>query len=202
MKQQRERGRYSHTLEKVCTCGHALGQHIAEGPLSQRECVHAGCTCEGFKVKKSKVAQKRLWRVTEGTSTAKVRADTYADAKTRAAQIGFRDPDSIVLIEEAKKNPAKRSTAHLRKYQFKKGHGAKKRASKKKAARKSALVRTQYVVAAQGKGKKMLFDGGKRFTENAPPKMFATQAAALEAARGLLKRFPKLGRYRVTVESF
>jgi hypothetical protein len=41
---------------------------------------------------------KRMWVVRQGTSYAKVRGETYADAKARAAQIGFTNPDSIVLI--------------------------------------------------------------------------------------------------------
>lgn len=85
----------------------------------------------------------------------------------------------------------KRSTARLRKYQFKKG-----------AARKSALTRAAFAIYAQGSGKKMHFDGSTRFTENAKPKLFATQKEAFAVARSLLKRFPKLRRYRVTVESF
>jgi hypothetical protein len=102
-----------------------------------------------------------------------------------------------------KKNPAKRSTAHLKQYQFKKG--AAPRTGKKRAAKKSACstpVRTQYVIAAQGTGKKIYFDGGKRFTENAKPHTFSTQGAALKKARSLMARYPTLKRYRVTIESF
>jgi hypothetical protein len=42
----------------------------------------------------------RKWRVTQGPSTGTIVAPTYEDAKQRAAQIGFKTPDSIVLIED------------------------------------------------------------------------------------------------------
>ncbi len=41
---------------------------------------------------------KLKWKVTQGTSRAVVVGTTYADAKARAAQIGFDNPDSIVLV--------------------------------------------------------------------------------------------------------
>ena len=40
----------------------------------------------------------RRWTVRQGTSTAVVRADDIAGAIARAAEIGFDDPDSIVLV--------------------------------------------------------------------------------------------------------
>jgi hypothetical protein len=39
----------------------------------------------------------RYWTVVQGTSTARVRADDHAGAVARAAQLGFKTPDSIVL---------------------------------------------------------------------------------------------------------
>lgn len=52
---------------------------------------------------KKKEISKRLWRIRQGKSEAKVRGDTYEDAKERAAQIGFKKPSSIVLIENPKR---------------------------------------------------------------------------------------------------
>lgn len=41
--------------------------------------------------------QKQAWIVKQGASTAVIYAPTYEAAKERAAQIGFRAPDSVVL---------------------------------------------------------------------------------------------------------
>lgn len=41
---------------------------------------------------------KRKWRVTKGSSSGVVAADDYAGARKRAAEIGFTDPDDVVLI--------------------------------------------------------------------------------------------------------
>tara|TARA_R110000803_G_scaffold20201_16_gene52284 strand:- start:1112 stop:1318 length:207 start_codon:yes stop_codon:yes gene_type:complete len=46
-------GRYRHTFEKICVCGHTNGQHTAErvkvdGKMWQ-ECLEEGCGCECFK---------------------------------------------------------------------------------------------------------------------------------------------------------
>ena len=38
------------------------------------------------------------WTIRQGTSTAVVRADDIAGAIARAAEIGFDNPESIVLI--------------------------------------------------------------------------------------------------------
>lgn len=43
--------------------------------------------------------QTRRWRIVQGESRATVLAPTYEQARTRAAQIGFKNPDSIVLQE-------------------------------------------------------------------------------------------------------
>jgi hypothetical protein len=40
----------------------------------------------------------RRWAVKQGTSTGIVVAPDYAGAVARAAQFGFKNPDSIVLI--------------------------------------------------------------------------------------------------------
>lgn len=40
------------------------------------------------------------WKVKQGTSSGVVTGETYEDAKARAAQIGFSDPESIVLLEK------------------------------------------------------------------------------------------------------
>lgn len=42
-------------------------------------------------------SQPRLWRVIQGASQALIQAPSYDEAKARAAAIGFKDPDSIVL---------------------------------------------------------------------------------------------------------
>jgi hypothetical protein len=41
----------------------------------------------------------RSWRVVQGSSRAVVRGDDYEAAKARAASIGFKEPDSITLID-------------------------------------------------------------------------------------------------------
>lgn len=43
------------------------------------------------------VAQARSWRVTQGSAVATLKAPDYFAAKERAAAIGFKNPDSIVL---------------------------------------------------------------------------------------------------------
>lgn len=43
------------------------------------------------------MTKPRYWNVKQGTSYARVRADDMEGAKTRAAQMGFKNPDSIVL---------------------------------------------------------------------------------------------------------
>lgn len=55
----------------------------------------------------------RRWAVKQGTSRAVVRGADYAAARARARAIGFPDPDSIVLIDEKKRNgkTAKKATA-------------------------------------------------------------------------------------------
>jgi riboflavin biosynthesis pyrimidine reductase len=45
--------------------------------------------------------QQRAWIVRQGRSSGTVRASDYAAARERAAQIGFRNPDAIVLDESA-----------------------------------------------------------------------------------------------------
>lgn len=55
-------GQYAYGLQRVCKCGHTLGQHIGQGPVAQRaciagECSDAPCNCEGFKLE-TKRAQK------------------------------------------------------------------------------------------------------------------------------------------------
>jgi hypothetical protein len=40
-----------------------------------------------------------FWRVTQGTSRARVGAINYQAAVARAAEIGFKRPDSVVLDE-------------------------------------------------------------------------------------------------------
>ena len=42
----------------------------------------------------------KRWRVKQGTSLATVVAETYQAARDRAYLIGFKDPDSIVLMTE------------------------------------------------------------------------------------------------------
>lgn len=48
-------GRYRHTLEKLCVCGHTNGQHSAErirvSGVMVQECLAAGCACACFKKK-------------------------------------------------------------------------------------------------------------------------------------------------------
>lgn len=47
-------------------------------------------------------ASNRRWAITQGTSRTVVRAPNYAAAVERAAAIGFRDPDAVVLVEETR----------------------------------------------------------------------------------------------------
>jgi hypothetical protein len=61
----------------------------------------------------------RYWRVEQGHSTAKVRAPDYEGAKRRAAEIGFRDPTTIVLIGDAP--PLRRLTPIRRNWSGAKG---------------------------------------------------------------------------------
>lgn len=57
-----ESGQYSHSMEAVCVCGHRLGQHLGEGPVSKRACVahecddgpEDECTCTGFRKRRLK----------------------------------------------------------------------------------------------------------------------------------------------------
>lgn len=45
-------GRYQHSLERVCECGHRAGQHTAERVklkgLYYQECCEMNCSCECF----------------------------------------------------------------------------------------------------------------------------------------------------------
>lgn len=53
----RRTGRYTHTADAPCRCGHALGKHAAACVDGMRECFEEGCTCERFrKVRASKGA--------------------------------------------------------------------------------------------------------------------------------------------------
>lgn len=62
-KQARDRGngKYIHTMDALCTCGHELGLHTAEAFEGQRPCLagdfgHEPCECESFKkAKRGKV---------------------------------------------------------------------------------------------------------------------------------------------------
>ena len=43
-------GRYDFDMDRVCTCGHELGQHYACGPRGCGATEETeDCTCEGFK---------------------------------------------------------------------------------------------------------------------------------------------------------
>jgi hypothetical protein len=42
-------GRYAPDLSRICSCGHRLGQHIADAKVSEAECTVAGCDCLGFR---------------------------------------------------------------------------------------------------------------------------------------------------------
>lgn len=50
-------GQFSHTLEKVCVCGHSKGQHAASRTkvdgVTMQECFHEDCAgCDCFKAAK------------------------------------------------------------------------------------------------------------------------------------------------------
>lgn len=47
-------------------------------------------------------SQARTWRVTQGASRATIKAPDYFAARERAAAIGLKNPDSIVLQEDRK----------------------------------------------------------------------------------------------------
>lgn len=55
-------GKYSYGMDRLCTCGHTLGQHLGSGPVSKRACVahecddgpDEPCACAGFKKAKGK----------------------------------------------------------------------------------------------------------------------------------------------------
>lgn len=57
----------------------------------------------------------------------------------------------------------------------------------------------KFVIAAQGTGKEMTYDGEK-FSERTP-RRFSSATAAAKLGRGLLARFPVLSKYRVSVRS-
>jgi len=45
-------GRYAHSrFDKVCACGHTLGEHTADKRGNEQPCLADGCECEVFKVK-------------------------------------------------------------------------------------------------------------------------------------------------------
>jgi hypothetical protein len=46
---ERPTGRYAPDLSRICSCGHRLGQHLAEGKVSEAECTVPNCHCEGFR---------------------------------------------------------------------------------------------------------------------------------------------------------
>lgn len=46
----RASGRYTHTAEAVCRCGHELGRHAAACVDGVRECFVDGCDCERFEL--------------------------------------------------------------------------------------------------------------------------------------------------------
>jgi hypothetical protein len=50
-----------------------------------------------FSIQFYKRTPRTYWNVTQGTSRARVLANTYEQALERAAQIGFKKPDSVVL---------------------------------------------------------------------------------------------------------
>ena len=47
-KRDRKTGRYVHTLDEVCVCGHELGRHAAASSAGERECFAEGCECPRF----------------------------------------------------------------------------------------------------------------------------------------------------------
>lgn len=55
------------------------------------------CEGTGWRIDFAAIRAKRLWEVKEGTSRATVRADDHSSALARASEIGFSDPDSVVL---------------------------------------------------------------------------------------------------------
>ena len=48
----RASGRYTHTDDAPCRCGHRLGQHSAVTVRGIRECFADGCDCERFQVRR------------------------------------------------------------------------------------------------------------------------------------------------------
>lgn len=74
--------------------------------------------------------------------------------------------------------------------------------SQRKKTKRNPLKRPNaFVIAAKATGKKMFFDG-KNFSENTRPKKFLNAADAMIEGRRLVKQFPILRRYRVTVENY
>lgn len=47
-KRDRKTGRYVHTLDELCVCGHELGRHAAASSAGERECFAEGCECPRF----------------------------------------------------------------------------------------------------------------------------------------------------------
>lgn len=48
-KRDRANGRYAHSHETACTCGHTLGDHAAERCDGEQPCFEDGCDCQAFK---------------------------------------------------------------------------------------------------------------------------------------------------------
>lgn len=66
-----------------------------------------GVACVGY----SELRPVPAWIVRQGTSSARISAPDYSAALVRAAQIGFKAPDSVVLLDESSAEAADRYLA-------------------------------------------------------------------------------------------
>lgn len=81
-------GRFTHSLDARCVCGHTMGQHLGGGPAKNRECTAPKCSCEGFRVSRKKNPRKgrvppQLRRFLFKRGHGRVRRKNVARTRTR-----------------------------------------------------------------------------------------------------------------------
>lgn len=152
----------------------------------------------GKNPRKKMAAPKRFWRIKQGTSTAKVAAKDYEGAKERAAEIGLKKPDSIVLIDDLKSNPKKRKRI-VKKNRAKKARKRIIRVKKNPPTRKRLeKIIVGYVRFATKKVKRYYFTGTGFVKDKSEAKIYPGDMANNEAKR-IVHRLPDKV-YQIAVE--
>lgn len=181
------------------------------------EMIAAGRGSETFKQTRAKAGQDKL-------TDRYLAANDEIQAINREIESRMRYHGSLKPIKGAKSNPSKYYKAPERGFKVAASEqitaARKRRAIKRQLRAKGVTVpkESEYdlpalrklrtanpaplgfaIFARKGKGPRMHYDG-KKFTNNGTPKLYGKTSVASSAGRALLKRYPLLKSYRVTVE--